>query len=79
LPRSCRLLGTTAKDGTRPANQPQPLPVPSPVHTQTKTAQLSLDKGAAIKDVPQPAFLRQLAEHEAARRHNAAAAEAAGF
>ncbi|GBF99994.1 exosome complex component-like [Raphidocelis subcapitata] len=45
----------------------------------TEAYQLSLEKGVAIKDVPQPAFLKLLAEHEAARRHNVMAAEAGGF
>ena len=49
---------------------PSPAPPPS---------QLSLDKGVAPKDMLEPAFLSHLAQHEAAKRHNAMAAEAAGY
>jgi hypothetical protein len=38
-----------------------------------------LDKGVAPKDMLEPAFLGLLAEAEAARRHSAMAAEAAGY
>jgi len=73
-----------------PPPHPHPVthtPTPTPchahphthTHTHSLTQQLSLDNKVEPKNMEQPAFLTQLAQNEAVRRHNALAAEAAGF